>query len=170
MIGIDCLAFVSPKGEIKGPPTVGVTKVEKRGNGVFLLNHQLRPGAKVQVSSLPNGWVHDWQATDQGLLVRVYDRTARLADHGFVLKVEAPKEPATLPPAAPVPEFTTTVRGALGAGEEPKEPILASTMGEDAPAPVPSETADGPSEESKPADDASASTTSSSSTKRKERR
>ena len=135
MIGIDCLAFVSIRGHLTASPTVGVTKVEKGGRGLYLLDHVVRPGAKVQVSALPRGWVHDVKQTEHGLLVRIFDTTARPNDHGFVLKIESPKTPATLPPAAPVPEFSTSVRGELGPGDAPSatEPILATTAADDAP-------------------------------------
>lgn len=137
MIGIDCLCFVTPKGELNGSPCVGVTKSAKGGKGQYLLDHAVRPGAKVHVSALPKGWIYDAKNTDQGLLVRLFDATGRPNDHGFVLKIEAPK----LPEAPPVPEFATSVRGALGPGELPSEhePILAETAAppaEDAPAVV----------------------------------
>lgn len=138
MIGIDCLCFVTPKGELNGSPCVGVTKSAKGGKGQYLLDHAVRAGAKVQVSALPTGWIYDAKNTDQGLLVRLFDATGRPNDHGFVLKVEAPKIPTT----APVPEFATSVRGELGPGElaSDREPILAETASppaeEDAPAVV----------------------------------
>ena len=125
MIGIDCLCFVTPKGELNGSPCVGVTKSEKSGKGQYLLDLVVRPGAKVQISALPVGWIYDAKNTDQGFLVRLFDTTGRPNDHGFVLKVEAPKMPAT----PPVPEFATTVRGELGPAElaSEREPILAET-------------------------------------------
>ena len=113
MIGIDCLCFVTPKGDLVGAPHVGVSKVAKSGKGCFLLDHQVRTGAKVKVSALPDGWVHDWRNTEQGLLVRVFDRSARPADHGFALVIESPPTPETLP----VPAFSTSVRGELGPGD-----------------------------------------------------
>lgn len=137
MIGIDCLCFVTPKGELNGAPCVGVTKIEKGGKGQYLLDHAVRAGTKVQVSALPIGWIYDAKSTDQGLLVRLFDAAGRPNDHGFVLKIEAPKMPAT----PPVPEFSTSVRGELGPGELPSdnEPILAETAAppaEDAPTTV----------------------------------
>lgn len=127
MIGIDCLCFVTPKGELNGSPCVGVTKIAKGAKGQYLLDHAVRAGAKVQVSALPIGWIYDAKNTDQGLLVRLFDATGRPNDHGFVLKIEAPKVTATLP----VPEFSTSVRGELGQGEAPPasttEPITATT-------------------------------------------
>lgn len=125
MIGIDCLCFVTPKGELNGSPCVGVTKSAKGGKGQYLLDHAVRAGAKVQVSALPIGWIYDAKATDQGLLVRLFDATGRPNDHGFVLKIEAAPKLSTLP----VPEFSTSVRGELGPAElaSDREPILAET-------------------------------------------
>lgn len=125
MIGIDCLCFVTPKGELNGSPCVGVSRSEKGPKGQYLLDLVVRPGAKLQISALPVGWIYDAKNTDQGLLVRLFDTTGRPNDHGFVLKIEAPKLPAT----PPVPEFATSVRGELGAGElaSDREPIMAET-------------------------------------------
>ena len=125
MIGIDCLCFVTPKGELNGSPCVGVTKSAKGAKGQYLLDLVVRPGAKVQISALPVGWIYDAKNTDQGFLVRLFDNTGRPNDHGFVLKVEAPKMPAT----PPIPEFSTSVRGELGpaALASEHEPILAET-------------------------------------------
>lgn len=133
MLGIDLLAIVSVKGTLAGSPSTGVDRVEKGGRGIYLVGHRPRPGAKIQISALPKDHAHDVSIVEQGIMVRVYDRAGRPADHGFIIKIEAPKAPTTMPPPAVVPEFTTSVRGELGAGEEPpsaSEPILATTAAE----------------------------------------
>lgn len=167
MIGIDALAFVTPKGEALGAPRCGVTKITHAGKGHYLfVDLVVRPGAKVQISALPKGYPHDWQQTDQGLLVRVYDATSKPVDHGFALKIESPKAPSQ-PPAL---EFSTTLRGAHPPSTPPpsmREPILAMTEGPKTAAAV---TETKPADESEPDDDSSTTTSAptTSSPKRKE--
>lgn len=167
MIGIDALAFVTPKGEALGAPRCGVTKITHPGRGQYLFDLVVRPGAKVQISALPKGYPHDWTQTEQGLLVRVYDQTGRPVDHGFALKIESPKAPSQPPVAA----FATTVRGELAPTTDPppsmREPILAMTEGQASEA----KPADAkPADESEPDDDSSTTTSAptTSSPKRKE--
>ena len=166
MIGIDVLAFVTPKGEALGAPRCGVTKITHPSRGQYLFDLVVRPGAKVQISALPKGFPHDWTQTEQGLLVRVYDTAGRPVDHGFALKIESPKAPSQ----PPVPEFSTTLRGEHPPSTPPpsmREPILAMTEG---PKPAAKTPEIKPADESEPDDDDSTTTSAptTSSPKRKE--
>jgi hypothetical protein len=84
-----CLCFVTPRGEFVAT-RVGVSKVEKRGRGSFLLNTQPPAGADVRISALPHGFVARWGRVDQGLAINLFDSKGRPADHGFALVIDRP--------------------------------------------------------------------------------
>ncbi len=95
MIGIACMCFVSARGELVGSPRVGVSKVQRRGRGAFLLDARLPPGAAVRISALPPGYHARWAPAEPGIKVEIFDHQAKSADHGFALVIEAPEVPPT---------------------------------------------------------------------------
>jgi hypothetical protein len=82
-----CLCFVTPRGQFAAT-RIGVSKVEKRGRGSFLLDTRPPQGADVRISALPPGFVAKWRPVDQGMSVDIFDQKGRPADQGFALVVE----------------------------------------------------------------------------------
>ncbi len=95
MTGIACMCFVNPKGEFVGGPRVGVSRIQRRGAGGFLLDTRPPPGAAVRISALPTGYQARWAPVDAGLMIQILDRQGSPADHGFALVIEVPEATPT---------------------------------------------------------------------------
>jgi len=95
MIGIVCMCFVNPRGDLVGSPRVGVSKVERRGTGGYLLDVRPSAAATVRISALPPGYQARWSVVDRGMKVEVFDQRGYPADHGFALVIEALEAPPT---------------------------------------------------------------------------
>src|SRR5216684_1616617 len=89
-----CLCFVTPRGQFAAT-RIGVSKVEKRGRGSFLLDTRPPKDASVRISALPAGFVARWSPVDQGMSVDIFDQRGRPVDQGFALVIE---RSATTPP------------------------------------------------------------------------
>jgi len=88
-----CLCFVTPRGQFAAT-RIGVSKVEKRGRGSFLLDTRPPQGADVRISALPPGFVARWSPADQGMSIDIFDQRGRPADQGFALVIERSANPA----------------------------------------------------------------------------
>jgi hypothetical protein len=82
-----CLCFVTPRGQFAAT-RIGVSRVEKRGRGSFLLNTRPPQGAAVRISALPSGFAANWSPVDQGMAIDIFDQKGRPVDQGFALVIE----------------------------------------------------------------------------------